>query len=187
VKVRGIRSGVLVHVGGDDDGAAVDAALDEHAAALAGDVAVEVAGRVAPDLLRRIEAAVDAAGGTLTDVRPPAGGAPTPRGETVVVGRTVRSGARVESTASLVVIGDVNAGAELLAADDIIVLGTLRGLAHAGAAGNDRAVVWAQRIASRQLRIGAAVAQADGGDDAARGPELAMLRDGQIVIRPWSH
>ncbi len=186
MKVRGIRSGVLVRIDADDDAASVDAGLGEHAAALAGDVAVEVAGRVAPALLTRIGAAVEAAGGTLSDVRPPAGGASAPRGETVVVGRTVRSGARVESTASVVVIGDVNAGAEVLAADDIIVLGTLRGLAHAGAAGNDRAVVWAQRIASRQLRIGAAVAQADGGEEASRGPEVAMLRDGQIVLRPWN-
>jgi septum site-determining protein MinC len=83
-----------------------------------------------------------------------------------------------------VILGDVNAGAEILAADDIIVIGTLRGLAHAGANGNDKAVVWAQRIRSPQLRIGHAVAQADGGG-AAEGPEVAHLVDGQIVVRPW--
>ena len=91
----------------------------------------------------------------------------------------------MESTGSVVILGDVNAGAEILANDDIIVIGTLRGLAHAGAGGNDKAVIWAQRIASPQLRIGSALAQADDEPDAARGPEIAHRRDGQIVVRPW--
>jgi septum site-determining protein MinC len=108
------------------------------------------------------------------------------RGETVIIGRTVRSGGHVESSGSVVVLGDVNAGAEIMANDDIIVLGTLRGVAHAGVGGNEKAVVWAQRILAPQLRIGNALAQAGESEGRTAGPEVAHLRDGQIVLRPWS-
>src|SRR5690606_17962623 len=99
----------------------------------------------------------DVCSSDLTDVRPPVNKLQS-RGETVIVARTVRSGGRIESTGSVVVLGDVNAGAEVLANDDIIVIGSLRGLAHAGAGGNEKAVIWAERILSPQLRIGGAVA-----------------------------
>ena len=75
----------------------------------------------------------------------------------------------------------------MCSSDLIIVVGVLRGLAHAGAGGNEKAVIWAERILSPQLRIGGALAQA-GGDDAAAvaGPEVAHLKGGAIVIRPWN-
>jgi len=186
VKVRGIRGGVLLRFEMGDDVSSVESALQEVRHLLDGNVSIEVGERLDASLIEPVQRAVVAAGGTLKDLRPTA--VPEPqRGETVIVGRTVRSGARVESAASVVVLGDVNAGAEILAADDIIVLGTLRGLAHAGAAGNDRAIVWAQRILSHQLRIGSAVAQGAGSEEDASGPEVAQLKDGQIVIRPWTH
>jgi len=40
-----------------------------------------------------------------------------------------------------VVLGDVNPGAEVVAGGDIIVLGALRGVAHAGAMGDEDTVV----------------------------------------------
>lgn len=184
MKARGIRGGILIAFEPEDDLEAVRAALVEHRALLEGKVSVEVSARLAPELLDAVREAVAEAGGTFADLRPPTSVA-QPRGETVILVRTVRSGGRVESTGSVVILGDVNAGAEILANDDIIVIGTLRGLAHAGAGGNDKAVIWAQRIASPQLRIGSALAQADDDPAAARGPEIAHLRDGQIVVRPW--
>ena len=66
------------------------------------------------------------------------------------------------------------------------MLGTLRGVAHAGAAGNEKAVIWAERILSPQLRIGGALAQSAGDETGVKGPEVAHLRDGAIVIRPWN-
>jgi len=168
-----------------DDVAAVSAMLEAHTGLLQDKVSVEITERTPYALLGAIAEQVAAAGGTLVDVRPPTA-VMQARGETVIVARTVRSGGRIDSTGSVVVLGDVNAGAEILANDDIIVVGTLRGLAHAGANGNDRAVIWAERIMSPQLRIGSAVAQAGGGANAeADGPEVAHLKDGAIVIRPW--
>lgn len=65
----------------------------------------------------------------------------------------VRSGQRIEFEGSLVIIGDVNAGAEVVAEENIVILGDLRGLAHAGAKGNLKAFVAANKIDAPQLRI----------------------------------
>ena len=54
---------------------------------------------------------------------------------------------------SVVVLGDVNAGAEIIAEDNIVILGNLRGLAHAGAKGNKKAVIAANMIDCPQIRI----------------------------------
>ena len=66
---------------------------------------------------------------------------------------SVRSGQKVEFEGSLVIIGDLNAGAEAIAGENIIVLGTLRGLAHAGAKGNKKAIIASNIIECPQLRI----------------------------------
>ena len=187
MKARGIRGGILLRIEPEDDLDGVREALEEHRELLEGKVSVELAARLDLAILDLIRDAVSSAGGTLQDLRPPTA-VEQVRAETKILARTVRSGGRVESSGSVVILGDVNAGAEIIAGDDIVVVGTLRGLAHAGAHGNDRAVIWAQRIRSPQLRIGPAVAQGDAGDeDLDRGPEVAHLRDGQIVIRPWHH
>lgn len=185
MKARGIRGGILLSPEPGDTPEGVRETLREHRELLSGNVSLEVSGKLPLELVEEVRRHAEQAGGQLIDVR--TAHQQQARGETVVVARTVRSGARIESSASVVVIGDVNAGAEILAQDDIIVLGTLRGVAHAGAGGNERALIWAQQIRSPQLRIGTALAQAGGeAHGRASGPEVAQLRDGQIVLRPWS-
>lgn len=66
---------------------------------------------------------------------------------------SIRSGQRIEFEGSLVIIGDVNSGAEVIAGENIVVLGSLRGLAHAGAKGNEEAIIAANKIESAQIRI----------------------------------
>lgn len=185
MRTRGTRGGIILSLGPDDTPEALAELIRGHAGLLAGRVMVEITGRVPWTLIDSVRTGVEQAGGEVVEVRPPNSVA-APRGETVILAKTVRSGARVESSGSIVVLGDVNAGAELLANDDIIVLGTLRGLAHAGASGNEHAVIWAQQILSPQLRIGGALAQAGDEAQVANGPEIAHLRDGQIVLRPWT-
>ena len=65
----------------------------------------------------------------------------------------LRSGQRIEYEGSLVILGDVNDGAEVIASENIVVLGALRGLAHAGAKGNNDAMIAASSIESQQIRI----------------------------------
>lgn len=66
---------------------------------------------------------------------------------------SIRSGQRLEEEGSIVILGDVNSGAEIIAADNIVILGTLRGLAHAGAKGNRKAIIAAGKLDTVQLRV----------------------------------
>ena len=66
---------------------------------------------------------------------------------------SLRSGQRIEFEGSVAILGDVNDGAEVIAEDNIVVLGTLRGMAHAGAKGNEKALIAAHAIESPQIRI----------------------------------
>lgn len=73
--------------------------------------------------------------------------------ETKFYRTSLRSGQKIEFAGSIVIIGNVNDGAEVIAEENIIVLGTLRGMAHAGARGNEKAIIAAQTINSNQIRI----------------------------------
>ena len=97
---------------------------------------------------------------------------------------TLRSGQSLNAAGNIVVLGDVNPGAELVATGDIVVWGALRGVAHAGAEGDDSASVYALRLEPTQLRISrfVAVAPDDRRRRHGRGPEAARIKDGRILI-----
>jgi septum site-determining protein MinC len=106
---------------------------------------------------------------------------------TLLIRRTVRSGQVIRYTGTVVVLGDVNPGAEVIAEQDIVVWGKLRGVVHAGAGGDERAIVGALYLAPTQLRIGAHIARAPD-EQRARvwTAEVARVRGGQIVVEPWN-
>lgn len=104
--------------------------------------------------------------------------------QALVVHRTLRNGQRVLYDGTVVIVGDVNPGAEVVAGGDIIVLGTCRGLAHAGAFGDERATVTATRLLPTQLRIGRIIARAPDAPVQAVCPETARVKDGTVVIEP---
>lgn len=107
--------------------------------------------------------------------------------DTVLVRRTLRSGQRVQFGGNVVVLGDVNPGAVVTAAGDIVVMGVLRGVAHAGCTGNQRAVVAAFRLEPTQLRIANFISRAPDSPEAgqARLPEVASIKNGMVVIEPY--
>lgn len=104
----------------------------------------------------------------------------------VVIRRTLRSGRTVHSVGHVVVLGDVNPGAEIVAAGDIIVWGRVRGNVHAGASGDEGAIVCALDMVPTQLRIAGLLVTSP--DDKRRKPrpEVALIRDGQIVVEAWT-
>lgn len=119
-------------------------------------------------------------------------GAPVSAGSTaegtrgVLVRRRIRSGQTVRHTGHVVIIGDVSVGAELSAGGDIVVWGRLMGTAHAGALGDDTAVVCALELTPQQLRIGQWVARpAEGDQERPKHPEIAYVRDSMIVVESW--
>jgi septum site-determining protein MinC len=116
-----------------------------------------------------------------------------PRDElpTRYVRRTFRSGMSLHHPGHLTVLGDVNPGAEVTAAGDIVVFGSVRGVVHAGAAGDSAAIIAALSLTPTQLRIGNVYGRPpDGhGDDpneaATDGPCIAHLDGGEMMIIPW--
>ena len=105
--------------------------------------------------------------------------------EGILVRRTMRSGNSLEHTGHITVIGDVNPGAEIIAGGDVVVWGRLRGVVHAGAEGDPKAVICALDLAPTQLRIAdqISIPPQDRGEPK---PEIALIRDGQVVAEPWS-
>jgi septum site-determining protein MinC len=108
-------------------------------------------------------------------------------GEALLVRRTLRSGQLVEFAGSVTVIGDVNPGAEIIAGGDIVVWGMLRGSAHAGALGDERAVICALQIAPTLLRIGSRIGRPPEGQGIRRAPtpEVAWVDADQILVDAW--
>ena len=100
----------------------------------------------------------------------------------VLVRRTLRSGRIVHSEGHVVVFGDVNPGAQVIAAGDIIVWGKLRGTVHAGADGDESAVVCALEMSPSQLRIASYIVTSPAGKRRQIVPEVALIRGNQIVV-----
>jgi septum site-determining protein MinC len=108
----------------------------------------------------------------------------------------LRSGHKLFRKETILVIGDVNPGAEVISHGDVLVWGRLRGIVHAGAAGNHRAIVAALDLDPTQLRIASTLAV---GADPTVGvsgkwlwkrsknkrPEIARLSNREIAVEEW--
>jgi septum site-determining protein MinC len=104
--------------------------------------------------------------------------------EAVFLNRTLRSGHKVKHQGHIIVLGDVNPGAELVAGGNIIIWGKLRGVVHAGAAGDIDAVVCSLDLSPTQLRIADKISVSPPRKGKAR-PEIARLEDGQVIAQDW--
>jgi septum site-determining protein MinC len=69
------------------------------------------------------------------------------------INKTLRSGTRIEFPGHVVLLGDINPGAEIIAEGNVMVWGRLRGLVHAGSAGNREAIICALDVNDAQVRI----------------------------------
>jgi len=104
----------------------------------------------------------------------------------LIVEKPVRSGQQIYHPGHVIIIGDVNPGAEVVAEGNIVVMGALRGTAHAGYAGNRTAFVVANVMMPSQVSIAGILARRPDGDtmQAKLEPEIARLKDDQIIIEP---
>lgn len=103
----------------------------------------------------------------------------------VLIRRTLRNGRTIHSGGHVVVLGDVNPGSEIVASGDIIVWGKLRGTAHAGANGDEEAVVCALDMTPTQLRIAGFIVTSPPEKRRRVRPEIALIRNSQIVVEAW--
>jgi septum site-determining protein MinC len=104
----------------------------------------------------------------------------------VFIRRTLRSGFKVAYQGHVIVLGDVNPGAEIVATGSVIVWGRLRGTVHAGAEGDQAAVVCALDLSPTQLRIASKITTTPQ-EQVESKPEIASIVDGQIIAEPWKH
>lgn len=103
----------------------------------------------------------------------------------IVVRHTLRSGQAVRHAGHITVIGDVNPGAEVVAGGSIVVWGKLRGIVHAGAMGDEDAVVCALQLAPSQIRIAAHIARPPERGRPPKVPEIASVQKDRIVVERW--
>lgn len=99
-----------------------------------------------------------------------------------IVNKTLRSGQKIEYDGSVVVLGDVNPDAYIVASGNVIVMGSLRGVVHAGAGGDESAVVMALRFSPQQVRIAGYITRSPDNIEEVSYPEMAYIEDERIVI-----
>ncbi len=105
---------------------------------------------------------------------------------TILVQRTLRSGQSIRYNGNVVVLGDINPGAEISATGNVIVMGALRGVVHAGAGGDEKAVVLAFRLQPTQLRISNHITRPPDNENLdSDQPEMARIRDGVVTIEAF--
>ena len=98
---------------------------------------------------------------------------------------TVRSGDRISSNGDLFIVGDVNPGAIISANNNVYVWGKLFGIASAGKNGNKNASIASLCLNPLQLRICEIVAIGPKEKFRDQYPEVAILEDNKIVIKPY--
>lgn len=90
----------------------------------------------------------------------------------------------LESESSIVIIGDVAHGAKVIAKGNVIILGLLQGTVHAGAAGNEEAVVVSMDMVPIQIRIaGCSTRNEEKGKRLGRGAMIASIENKEIIVR----
>lgn len=104
--------------------------------------------------------------------------------DALLLRRTLRSGFRLQHAGHVVLIGDLNPGAEIVAGGSVVVWGRLRGMVHAGAEGDENAVVCALDLSPTQLRIAGVIAVTPKRRGKAQ-PETARLANGQVLAELW--
>ena len=74
---------------------------------------------------------------------------------------TLRSGQVLECETSIIIIGDVNPGAKIISVGNIVILGALKGIAYAGASGNEGCFVVALDMNPVQIKIGNVIGRSE--------------------------
>jgi len=101
---------------------------------------------------------------------------------------SLRSGQSIRYAGNVVLMGDVNAGAEIVAEGNVVVMGAIKGLVHAGCAGDASCYVSTLSMQATQLRIADVLiyipAEVARKNKNRVDPVYAHILDGQICTSP---
>lgn len=100
--------------------------------------------------------------------------------------QTLRSGQSIRYAGHVTLLGDVNPGAEIIAGGNIVVWGAIRGVAHAGAFGDEETVICALDLEPSQVRIAGYIGRPPERHRQSPGPELVRVDGGRIVAEVWN-
>ncbi|CAG7655327.1 septum site-determining protein MinC [Paenibacillus allorhizosphaerae] len=108
-----------------------------------------------------------------------------------IVRGIVRSGQTSSHDGNILFLGDVNPGGTIVSTGSIYIMGSLRGMAHAGVDGDDRAVIAASHLRPTQLRIAGIISRPPdewGTNEAYEAyMEFAYVKDGVMEIDKVHH
>ena len=104
----------------------------------------------------------------------------------VLINHTLRNGRTVRTDGHVIIHGDVNPGAQIIAGGSVYVWGKVRGIVHAGANGDETAVVCALDLVPMQLRIANYITVSPEDKRRKPRPEMASVREGKIVAEAWT-
>lgn len=100
----------------------------------------------------------------------------------------VRSGQTMVYEGNILFLGDVNPGGSIVSSGSIYVMGALRGMAHAGCDGDEKAVIAASQLRPTQLRIAGIISRPPDEWAAADSTmEFACVKDGRMEIDKIHH
>lgn len=104
---------------------------------------------------------------------------------------TLRAGQVLETEQSVVILGDVHPGANIIAKGNIVVLGALRGIAYAGATGDQSCFVAALVMKPIQVRIAdklarSAITKRVDTTEYKMDPKIAYIKEDHIYVKDIS-
>ncbi|MCZ8519087.1 MULTISPECIES: septum site-determining protein MinC [Paenibacillus] len=103
----------------------------------------------------------------------------------------VRSGQTITHEGNVMFMGDVNPGGTIVSTGSIYIMGSLRGLAHAGVDGDERAIIAASHMRPTQLRIAGVISRPPDewelGESFDNYMEFAFVKEGKMEIDKIHH
>ncbi|UKS27727.1 septum site-determining protein MinC [Paenibacillus sp. HWE-109] len=106
-----------------------------------------------------------------------------PRVSMTTIKGMIRSGQTLHHEGDLLYLGDVNPGGTITSTGNIYIMGSLRGMAHAGIDGDDKAIIAASHMRPTQLRIAGIISRSPdewGIEEAFM--EFAYVKEGKMEI-----
>ena len=108
-----------------------------------------------------------------------------PEKKAMFIQRTLNSGQKLHYAGHITLIGDVNSGAEVIAGGNIVVWGRISGVVHAGAFGDEQAIICSLDLQPSQLRIAGYIGRTPDSKLSTLSPEQAYIEDGHIIAEAW--